>query len=145
MRYGAFLVLALSFLSGCGGGSGGQLPVNGIVTMDDQPLDSAAVTFFPEEKTGAVGGSAITGSDGKFVVLGPKGEKGLAPGTYKVTVSKRKGGPVTDEPVIAAPSEAEIRADDLPAIYSDRAQTKLSYAVTGDGKPIEIKLSSKKK
>jgi hypothetical protein len=145
MRYGASIVVAVGLLSGCGSGSSGQLPVNGIVTMDDQPLDGAAVTFFPEEKTGAVGGSAMTGNDGKFVILGPKGERGLVPGTYKVTVSKRKGGAVTDEPVIAAPSEAELRADDLPAIYSDRNQTKLSYAVTGDGQPIEIKLSSKKK
>jgi len=145
MRYGASMILALTLICGCSTGGGGQLPVNGIVTMDEQPLDGAAVTFFPDDKAATVGGAARTGSDGKFVVVGPKGEHGLVPGTYKVTVSKRKGGPITDEPVIAAPSEAEIRADDLPAIYSDRNQTKLSYAVTGDGKPIEIKLSSKKK
>jgi len=137
-------VLGLAILTvGCGTG-GAALPVNGIVTWDGTPLDGAAVTFYPEEKSVPTGGTARTGSDGKFVVLGPKGERGLAPGRYKVTVSKMKGGPVTDQPVIAAVTEADLK-DDLPAIYSNPAKSILSYSVTGDGKPIEIALSSKKK
>lgn len=135
---------ALTLIAGCGGGGGGPaIPVNGVVTMDDKPFDGAAVTFYAE--TGGMGGSARTGSDGKFVILGGDGKsKGLPPGKYKVTVSKMAGGPVTDEPPIAAVTEGEIKAD-LPPIYSNPAQTKLSYSVTGDGKPIEIKLESKPK
>lgn len=134
--------LVLILLVGCGGG-GAELPVNGIVTMDDQPLAGAAVTFYGDQATGSLGGTGRTGSDGKFVILGAKGQKGLVAGTYKVTVSKLAGA-VSDEPVIAAPSEADLKKD-LPAIYSDPQKTTLSYSVTGDGKPIEIKLSSKKK
>lgn len=145
MRW-ACCVLSVAVLAiGCGGGGGPELPVNGIVLMDGNPLDNAAVTFFPEDKGTAMGGMARTGSDGKFVILGAKGQKGLPPGKYKVTVSKRKGGAVTDEPVIAAPSEAELNVDDLPPIYSDPNRTILSFSVTGDGKPIEIKLDSKRK
>jgi hypothetical protein len=129
--------------AGCG--SGAVLPVNGIVTWDGTPLDGAAVTFYPEEKAGTTGGSALTGTDGKFVIVGAKGQGGLVPGKYKVTVSKLKGGgAVTDEPVLAAVTEAEAK-NDLPAIYSNPDKTILSYSVTGDGKPIEIKLFSKKK
>lgn len=133
----AVLVLA----AGCGPG-GPELPVNGIVIMDGVPLEGAAVTFYPEDKAGGTGGSARTGTDGKFVLLGPKGQKGLAAGQYRVTVSKLKGGgAVTDEPVVAAITEAEM-AEDLPPHYSNPAQTTLAYSVTGDGKPIEIQLSS---
>jgi hypothetical protein len=118
--------------------------VHGIVTLDGEPLDDAAVTFYPDEKTEGTGGSARTGTDGKFVIVGAKGQNGLAPGKYKVTVSKRKGGPVTDEPVLAAPTEVELK-NDLPPIYSNPNETTLSYSVTGDGQPIEIKLFTKKK
>jgi hypothetical protein len=142
MRVWCVIVTAL-LVAGCGGG-GSELPVNGIVTMDNEPLAGASVTFFPEDKAGGTGGTARTGTDGKFVILGPKGQRGLVPGQYKVTVSKASGG-VTDEPVIAAPAEEELRKEDLPAIYSDRNRTKLSYTVTGDGQPIEIKLDSKAK
>ncbi len=135
-----FIVLSL-LMVGCG--SGTVIPVNGIVTWDKDPLAGAAVTFYPDGKGSVTGGTARTGTDGKFVILGAKGENGLPPGTYKVTVSKLKGE-ATDAPVLAAPSETELRKD-LPAIYSDPARTQLSFSVTGDGKPIEIKLSSGKK
>lgn len=135
---------ALGMLAGCGGGGGGPtIPVNGVVMMDGKPFDNASVTFYAE--TGGLGGSARTGSDGKFVIMGGDGKsKGLAPGKYKVTVSKLAGGPVTDEPPVAAVTEGETK-NDLPPIYSNPQQTKLSYAVTGDGKPIEINLESKPK
>lgn len=144
MRF-ALLGLSLFFLSTSGCSEAGpELPVNGIVYMDDQPLDGAAVTFFPEDASGSLGGMGKTGSDGKFVVLGSDGQDGLAPGRYKVTVNKMEGG-ATDEPVLAAPTAAEIKAmsqSQLPAIYSDPARTELAYSVTGDGQPIEIRLKS---
>jgi hypothetical protein len=120
------------------------LPVNGIVTMDGTPLNGATVTFYPDEKAGGIGGTGQTGTDGKFVIVGMKGERGLEPGKYKVTVSKVKGT-VTDGPVLAAVTDAELVKDDLPGRYSNPAQTELSYSVTGDGKPIEIKLTSQPK
>ena len=141
MRSVWLLIVIAALTSGCN--SGRQLPVNGIVTMNGAPLDGAAVTFFPADNAALVGGQATTSSDGKFVVLGPKGENGLAPGSYKVTVSKMKGG-VTSEAVVAAPSEADLKQNDLPEIYSNPAKTVLSYSITGDGKPIEIKLTTKK-
>lgn len=140
MRVWYFAALVL-LTAGCGGGP--VLPVNGVVTWDNEPMDGAAVTFFADGKTTMIGGTAKTGSDGKFVIVGGKGERGLVAGSYKVTVSKMKGG-VSDEPTLAAVTEADIK-NDLPAHYSDPNQTVLSFSVTGDGKPIEIKLSSKYK
>ena len=60
---------------------------------------------------------------------------------------KLPAGGASDDPTspaVGAVTEADVK-NDLPPIYSDPAQTILSYTVTGDGKPIEIKLDSKKK
>jgi hypothetical protein len=127
---------------GCSGG-GPALPVNGIVTIDDKPLDGATVTFYGE--TGA-GGFARTGTDGKFVITGMKGQDGLPPGSYKVTVSKMNAADGSEidpsDPAVGAVTEVDVK-NDLPPVYSDPSQTILKYSVTGDGKPIEIKLESK--
>ncbi len=134
--------LALCLASGCGGGTVPTIPVNGVVTMDDKPLDGAAVTFYAE--AGGIGGQARTGSDGKFVIVGGDGKsQGLAPGKYKVTVSKM-ALPANGQEPVGAITDADIK-NDLPPIYSNPTQTKLSFSVTGDGKPIEIKLESKPK
>jgi hypothetical protein len=92
-----------------------------------------------------LGGVAKTGSDGKFVVTGAKGDSGLVPGKYKVTVSKGVlKTPSGEESVGAVIEEIDLK-DEFPPIYSNPSKTVLSYSVTGDGKPIEIKLDSKTK
>jgi hypothetical protein len=139
-----FLFGGLGLLLGCGS-SGPALPVSGIVTLDGNPLPSAQVTFIPEKDTGGHGGVATTGSDGKFVIANAKGEPGLIAGQYKVTVSKGQlKTPSGEESVGAIIEEIDLK-DEFPPIYSSPTQTILSYSVTGDGKPIEIKLDSKRK
>jgi hypothetical protein len=140
------LAAALVAPAGCSSG-GNALPVNGIVTLDDKPVSGAKVTFYPEKGSDGVGGTAETGSDGKFDIVGAKGERGLVPGKYRVTVNKGqlKGrGAEGEEPVGAIIPEIDLK-DEFPPIYSHPGQTILSYSVTGDGKPIEIKLDSKRK
>jgi hypothetical protein len=150
MRWLSFgcLAVAAAVAAGCGG-DGSTIPVNGVVTLDDKPLSGARVTFYPEKETGGLGGTAETGSDGKFVIVGAKGAPGLVPGKYRVTVSKGqiKGGidgGGGEEQVGAIIPEIDLK-DEFPPIYSHPGQTILAYSVTGDGKPIEIKLDSKRK
>lgn len=121
------------------------MPVNGIVIVDGQPLPGAKVTFIPDKDSPGLGGIAETGSDGKFVILGAKGESGLQPGRYKVTVSKGVlKNPGGEESVGAIVEEIDLK-DELPPMYSSPAQTQLVYTITGDGQPIEIKIDTKKK
>jgi hypothetical protein len=141
MRRVWFVMLAAVLATGCSGSSGPELPVNGIVTLDDKPLEKATVMFYPDDKSGGTFGHAQTDSNGKFAVFGLKGQKGMAPGQYKVTVSKAK---FFDEPPVGAIVDTEVK-DDLQPIYSDPNRTVLSYTVTGDGKPLEIKLDSKRR
>jgi hypothetical protein len=135
----------LLFLVGCKGG-GQEFPVSGIVTLDDKPVPDATVRFYPDEGTDPTSsGYAQTGTDGKFVITSGQGKKGLVAGKYKVTVSKGKAVKAGDpEEGAGAVVEGDIK-DEFPPFYSSPAQTVLSYSVTGDGKPIEIKLDSKRK
>ena len=141
LLFGCLLVLA-----GCGGGGGPEHPVSGIVTLDGDPVPNATVRFIPDGDTDATSsGYAETGTDGKFVITaGAKNKKGLVAGKYKVTVSKGKAAQFTssEEGAGAVVPGVDIK-DDFPPHYSDPAQTVLSYSVTGDGQPIEIKLDSK--
>ena len=87
----------------------------------------------------------MTGTDGKYVITGGQGKKGLVAGKYKVTVSKGQAAKAgSSEEGAGAVVDADIK-DDFPPHYSNPAQTILSYSVTGDGKPIDIQLDSKKK
>lgn len=135
----------LVFLAGCGGG-GPELPVSGTVTLDDKPVPDVTVRFYPDGDTDpSSSGFAQTGTDGKYVITSGKGKKGLVPGKYKVTVSKGQAKTGSSEEGAGAVVEGVDIKDEFPAIYSSPGQTILSYSVTGDGKPIDIKLDSKKK
>jgi hypothetical protein len=136
----------LLFLVGCGGKGGPELPVSGIVTLDGQPVANAMVRFMPDKDTDPSStGFGQTGSDGKFVITGGQGKKGLVAGRYKVTVNKAAQIDLKSDEGAGAVVGGPETKDELPAIYSSPAQTILSYSVTGDGKPIEIQLDSKKK
>lgn len=135
----------LLILVGCGK-SGPELPVSGTVTLDGNPVADALVRFYPDGDTDkSSSGFAQTGSDGKFVITGGSGKKGLVAGKYKVTVSKGQLQTTSSEEGAGAVVPGIDLKDDFPPIYSDLAKTILSYSVTGDGQPIEIKLDSKRK
>ena len=66
----------LLILVGCSK-SGPELPVSGIVTLDGNPLADVTVRFYPDTGTDPTSsGYAQTGTDGKFVITGGKGQKG---------------------------------------------------------------------
>lgn len=138
--YGLF---GLAVLVGCGPAGPTIIPVSGTVTLDGTPLPRAAVTFRPDGDTPGVGGSAVTGPDGKYQVVGRDG-KGLAPGPYKVIVNRplRKDGvpPPPDVP----PIESDA-TETLPLIYTSAEHTVLRATIRADGPPVDLALESKKK
>ena len=74
-------------MAGCGKSDGG-VAVTGTVTTDVQPVKGALVTFYPEGDTPGSGGSGVTGADGRYILVPARGGSGIAPGLYKVTISK---------------------------------------------------------
>ena len=88
---GAALLTALIGLAGCGGGNSGSFAtVSGVVTQGGSPVDGAKVIF---HSTVEVGGkresySALTDSNGKYLLAAVGKDPGIPPGMYKVTIVK---------------------------------------------------------
>jgi hypothetical protein len=139
---GSLAALCVGF-AGCNGGS--QVPVSGTVTLDEAPLAHAMVTFRPSsQKTEGLGGSGETGPDGKYVIVGARGEKGLAPGDYVVIISLRlrpDGSPADPN---VPPMDSDAR-EKLPPQYSDPGASTLKATVSSDQAVHNFPLQLKKK
>jgi len=138
--------LALTFgLVGCAGNAtdGNLVPVTGNVTLDGKPLAGASVTFAVVGGTPGLGGVGITDEAGNFEIADFRAGKGLAPGEYKVLVSKivmADGSPIPAGTV----SIAELSTRDLvPRRYSDPNATVLKQTVREGGAPVTLELTSR--
>ncbi|MBR2003646.1 MAG: carboxypeptidase regulatory-like domain-containing protein [Thermoguttaceae bacterium] len=144
----AFAACAM-LVSGCGGNNG-LYKATGVVTVDGAPIEGATVVFVPATSGGA-SGSAITDAKGAYSIISGSVGEGIAPGQYKVTISKREE--VVDEDQ-AAFDAGEIDYDELqkrkakkglsggapvgeslvPEQYSSAATTDLTATVTESSK-----------
>jgi hypothetical protein len=117
-------------LTACSPSSG--TAVSGTVKEKSQPLANAVVTFLPTGDTFGQGGHGVTDAEGKYTITGTRGEKGIAPGEYKVTVSLRlrPDGSLPDPNTPPIESDATERL--LPE-YWDRDRTKLKANVDTAG------------
>ncbi len=90
VRAAGFAVLAVAL--GCSrGGSGNLATVSGVVTQNGVPVNGAKVTFHSTVEEGGKGGhsySAITDSNGKYLLASVGKDHGIPPGLYKVTITK---------------------------------------------------------
>jgi hypothetical protein len=79
--------LLVLMVAGCGDGPR-LVPVAGSVTLDGKPLEGATLSFMPVAgNVISTPGSDVTGPDGNFTMT-YNGRAGLAPGKYRVLVSK---------------------------------------------------------
>jgi hypothetical protein len=142
MRLLTCALLAVLLALGCGrGSSSGLVPVTGTVTLDGQPLAGATVGFLPQGDLKGGGGGGGTDAAGKYQVLSSGSQKGLLPGRYKVTISRRlmpDGKPPTTDLMPGVPPGQET----LPPQYSDLDKTTLSANVTAGSGPIDFALKS---
>jgi len=75
-------------VAGCGGDGPRLVPVSGKATLDGKPVEGASVSFVPVGGNAiSTAGSDVTGPDGNFTMT-YNGRAGLAPGKYKVLISK---------------------------------------------------------
>jgi hypothetical protein len=130
-------------LAGCGGSTG--VPVTGLVTLDGKALPGALVSFRPTgQKTEGLGGSGMTGADGKYVIQEARGGKGIASGDYTVVISRRLRPDGSAPPLDVPPMESDAR-ETLPAKYSDPKQSTLRATVSKDKAVHDFPLVTKKK
>ena len=91
---GLILVGLVAVVGGCNKGGGvSVLPASGTVNLDGKPLEGATVTFLPAG--GGSPASGLTDAQGAFQLnTAGASEAGATVGSYKVSVSKKAGGPV---------------------------------------------------
>ncbi len=129
------LILALGWLTcvpGCGGRSD-LATVQGVVTLDGQPLPDAQVWFDPQAEGGRTS-TAVTDSSGRFELLYAAGVKGAMIGEHNVRISTyvEGGDEEGDPPTIP---------EKVPAKYAAPGAIKKQVS---DGKnTINIELDSK--
>lgn len=140
-------VISLVGLAGCGEKVDLKItPVSGIVTLNGQPLAEADVSAIPTGATMGLGGGGRSDSKGEFKFTHARGEAGLPPGEYKVTVSlrKKKDGSVPPPNDPTPPIESDA-TETIGAQYSDPNQTKLTLTVPPASTPVEFKLEGAQK
>lgn len=145
--FGTGLLAALLAATGCGdkGDTDGLVPVAGTILVDDQPAANAAVAFFPTGDTKGNGGIGATDANGRYEITTPQGKKGLVPGKYKVTVSRRLNadGSLPDPNIPPIESRA---IETLPTKYHDKEKTELNVTIAADDKKaFDFDLKVKKK
>lgn len=91
-RLSTILVVISSGLFGCGSGDETDryklVPVSGTVTHNGKPLEGATLTFTPDPTNPQpTPGGDVTGPMGNYKAM-YRGRSGLAPGKYRVLVSK---------------------------------------------------------
>lgn len=139
-----FLILPAS---GCGGPDK-PVKVKGKLTLDDQPVAGALVTFL---KQGPKGHDAHgqTQADGSFELTTFTANDGALPGDYKVVVEyhepvAHKGTYRDQREAMQAVQKEKSKTPPryaIPAKYSDPSQTPLRQKVPPDGEAI-VKLQS---
>jgi hypothetical protein len=99
LRYLALGLVLFGLLTGVGCGKGKTVKVEGVVTLDNQPVEGAMVRFVPVDPAAGQPASGITGSDGHFRLTTRSPNDGAMPGEYKVQITleeKQEGGPGID-------------------------------------------------
>jgi hypothetical protein len=145
--HSGILIVAFAAPLGCSAKSPGPA-VEGVVTLDGQPLANANVQFIPQGETLGQAGFGKTDDAGRFLI-GPAGSKqrGTAPGEYKIVISKYVKPDGSD--YIPKPDEDPMLGNYkelLPPAYSDPSRSALTANVPDGGtKNLEFKLNSKQK
>jgi hypothetical protein len=154
------LVCCAALLASIGCGGAPQLEglekYSGVITLDGEPLDGASITLVPTT-IGPRGAGAMSDEKGKFVFQTLQAGDGVAPGEYKVTVSKshwedayteeeekifaEAGGKSHDEVFPGRPEPTAV--SDIPEYYKNADTSGLTLSLPeGGAKDLKIELSS---
>ena len=127
-------VLLLCFC-GCPSSNGNIGWVEGVVTLDGEPVQGASVRFYPA--SGERGSSGKTDKNGYYQLRYTRSQQGAIIGEHKVTLSTEV---IADNygTETAAPAQAET----IPKKYLDRKKTDLTATVESGSNTIDFELTT---
>lgn len=130
--HGLVVFLAALICAGCGGGDSQQPTgqVEGVVTLNGQPLPEGGISFY-DEKTGNSAGGTI--ENGKFAMADR-----VEAGSYKVAVHPPAPPQPEDE---ASGEQARVDAALIPEGYQDESSSGLTATVVDGPNSFEFILS----
>src|SRR5262249_16790202 len=139
-RFGCVVVVAA--VAGCSRESD-LIQVTGAVKVDGQPAEGVQISFWPADAANKDSrnryGAATTGKDGRFE-LRSISEKGIEPGEYKVTFSRRMAnGKVVTDPKKSGAGARESLMDK----YTTQEATDVTARVSKDNRDFVFEVSSK--
>jgi hypothetical protein len=148
----AFSLLLGLVLTGCGG-KYKPVPVEGIVTLDDQPVPGATVLFLPDSEGGR-SASAMTDGEGNFQLTTYQEGDGALPGKYRIMVTKTEAIDAPPAPIQPGDEKSVVehyrslksrrhRKPQLPALYASEDTTPFRCTVPPADRVI-LALSSKR-
>jgi len=136
-RYLQFSLCALLlFCCGCPAPNGDIGTVEGIITLDGEPVSQASVMFFPSAGRASIG---KTDETGRYTLIYTRSTDGAVIGTHKVTISteaKADDGYGNEEAAV------EARKEIIPQKYIDRKKTDLTATVEPGSNTFNFDLKS---
>ncbi|QDS86444.1 hypothetical protein EC9_06060 [Rosistilla ulvae] len=126
----ATLLLIVS--AGCGGGSGLVMPetgeVEGIVTMDGQPLPNVSVVFQPQDDPQARASMGVTDEQGHYTLTYHTDKQGALIGSHKVSITTPSD----------APDPSGQAKDPIPAKYNSKSELVVEVQAGSNDIPLEL-------
>jgi hypothetical protein len=135
--------------SGCGSKWPKTVPVSGKVTLDENPVEGAAVCLIPD--SGGRFGYGTTDANGDFTVSTFEANDGATLGSHKIVITKadviapnRVAATIEEQDELTrAGVEGWIFKSLIPEKYGNPDTTELSVEVVKGMRPLTLQLSSK--
>ena len=131
-------------------------PVDGMVSLDDKPIEGATVVLVPISKDDGEAASGVSDASGKFSLTTYAAGDGVRPGNYRIRVTKFDKVLVDESKRVKNMTpEEEMKAYDpdakpptppknlLPKKYETELTSGFSHQVKDAPTKLELKLSSK--
>ena len=139
------LLLGLCVCVGCTKSGAPLNAVTGVVTLDAKPFAEARVMFIPQGATLGHGGEGITNAEGKYEIIAHRAEsrKGLAPGEYKIVITRVRQPDGSPLPPGAKTIEIPTK-ETAPEPYCKPYETPLRATIGTEAKTFDVSLDAGK-
>ncbi|MEZ6123322.1 MAG: carboxypeptidase-like regulatory domain-containing protein [Planctomycetaceae bacterium] len=136
-RFNPALLLAVIWLTGCGGPSGPELvPLHGVVTSNGRPVPGVFISFLPEKGRPSW---ALSDESGNYAATYSTDQAGVLPGTCRVWVTFKPSS-VKQEMAMLKGENPFAEWTDLLKKYGSERTTALHLTVSADEPEMDLKL-----